>query len=140
LKTSDFRNKKWYGKKKKRASDPQKNIALNAEKNAVFTAERYYDFAEEAILFTVNVRSILMERKKRENRESPVMKDVTAFHQKNKRKKSSSPESLPGSSGSVYSASTPQVWGSINGLRKVDSAFHPRYIGSINEYQACFGS
>ncbi|GFV62947.1 uncharacterized protein TNCV_4410111 [Trichonephila clavipes] len=40
----------------------------------------------------------------------------------------------------VYSASTPQVWGSINGLRKVDSAFHPRYIGSINEYQACFGA
>ncbi|GFS80038.1 hypothetical protein TNCV_2988271 [Trichonephila clavipes] len=39
----------------------------------------------------------------------------------------------------VYSASTPQVWGSINGLRKVDSAFHPRYIGSINEYQACLG-
>ncbi|GFT86710.1 hypothetical protein TNCV_1251711 [Trichonephila clavipes] len=30
----------------------------------------------------------------------------------------------------VYSASTPQVWGSLNGLRKVDSAFHPRYIGS----------
>ncbi|GFX23090.1 hypothetical protein TNCV_2932541 [Trichonephila clavipes] len=40
----------------------------------------------------------------------------------------------------VYSASTPQVWGSINGLRKVDSAFNPRYIGSIIEYQACFGS
>ncbi|GFY19410.1 RNA-directed DNA polymerase from mobile element jockey [Trichonephila clavipes] len=40
----------------------------------------------------------------------------------------------------VYSASTSQVWGSINGLRKVDSAFHPRYIGSINEYQACLGS
>ncbi|GFX60954.1 retrovirus-related Pol polyprotein from transposon 17.6 [Trichonephila clavipes] len=40
----------------------------------------------------------------------------------------------------VSSASTPQVWGSINGLRKVDSAFHPRYIGSINEHQACFGS
>ncbi|GFV60070.1 retrovirus-related Pol polyprotein from transposon TNT 1-94 [Trichonephila clavipes] len=40
----------------------------------------------------------------------------------------------------VYSASTPEVWGSINGLRKLDSAFHPRYIGSINEYQACFGS
>ncbi|GFW45589.1 hypothetical protein TNCV_3245271 [Trichonephila clavipes] len=40
----------------------------------------------------------------------------------------------------VYSDSTPQVWGSINGLRKVDSAFHPRYFGSINEYQACFGS
>ncbi|GFS58256.1 hypothetical protein TNCV_4916511 [Trichonephila clavipes] len=40
----------------------------------------------------------------------------------------------------VYSASTPQVWGSINGLRKVDSAFHPRSIGSMNEYQACFGS
>ncbi|GFU24270.1 hypothetical protein TNCV_3395901 [Trichonephila clavipes] len=40
----------------------------------------------------------------------------------------------------VYSASTPQVWGSINGLRQVDSAFYPRYIGSINEYQACLGS
>ncbi|GFS94188.1 hypothetical protein TNCV_3786481 [Trichonephila clavipes] len=37
----------------------------------------------------------------------------------------------------VYSDSTPQIWGSINGLRKVDSAFHPRYNGSINEYQAC---
>ncbi|GFY29773.1 hypothetical protein TNCV_1813501 [Trichonephila clavipes] len=40
----------------------------------------------------------------------------------------------------VSSASTPQVWGSINGLRKVDSAFHPRYIGLLNEYQACLGS
>ncbi|GFW10308.1 hypothetical protein TNCV_5096591 [Trichonephila clavipes] len=40
----------------------------------------------------------------------------------------------------VYSASPPQVWGSINGLRKVDSAFYHRYIGSINEYQACLGS
>ncbi|GFS54402.1 hypothetical protein TNCV_4808931 [Trichonephila clavipes] len=40
----------------------------------------------------------------------------------------------------VYRASTPQVLGSINGLGKVDSTFHPRYIGSINEYQACLGS
>ncbi|GFV12051.1 uncharacterized protein TNCV_669821 [Trichonephila clavipes] len=40
----------------------------------------------------------------------------------------------------VYRASPPQVLGSINGLGKVDSAFHPRYIGSINEYQACLGS
>ncbi|GFV27025.1 hypothetical protein TNCV_4852621 [Trichonephila clavipes] len=40
----------------------------------------------------------------------------------------------------VYRASTPQVLGSINGLGKVDSAFHPRYIVSINEYQACLGS
>ncbi|GFT98861.1 DUF5641 domain-containing protein [Trichonephila clavipes] len=40
----------------------------------------------------------------------------------------------------AYRASTPQVWGSLNGLGKVDSAFHPRYIGSINEYQACLGS
>ncbi|GFT27518.1 hypothetical protein TNCV_1276081 [Trichonephila clavipes] len=40
----------------------------------------------------------------------------------------------------VYRASTPQVLGSINGLGKVDSAFNPRYIGSINEYQAYFGS
>ncbi|GFY06398.1 hypothetical protein TNCV_3651851 [Trichonephila clavipes] len=38
----------------------------------------------------------------------------------------------------VYSSSPSQVWGSINGLRKVDSAFHPRYIVSINEYQACW--
>ncbi|GFT68630.1 integrase catalytic domain-containing protein [Trichonephila clavipes] len=29
----------------------------------------------------------------------------------------------------VYRASTPQVLGSINGLGKVDSAFHPHYIG-----------
>ncbi|GFU20958.1 hypothetical protein TNCV_3005241 [Trichonephila clavipes] len=40
----------------------------------------------------------------------------------------------------VYRASTPQVWGSIIWLGKVDSAFHPRYIGSKNEYQACLGS
>ncbi|GFV57526.1 hypothetical protein TNCV_3270571 [Trichonephila clavipes] len=40
----------------------------------------------------------------------------------------------------VYRASTPQVFGSINGLGKIDSAFHPRYIGLINEYQACLGS
>ncbi|GFX47876.1 hypothetical protein TNCV_4792561 [Trichonephila clavipes] len=40
----------------------------------------------------------------------------------------------------VYRASTSQVWGSINGLGKVDSAFHPHHIGSINEYQACLGS
>ncbi|GFV81306.1 WD repeat-containing protein 81 [Trichonephila clavipes] len=40
----------------------------------------------------------------------------------------------------VYRASTLQVLGSINGLDKVDSAFHVRYIGSINEYQACLGS
>ncbi|GFU43175.1 hypothetical protein TNCV_3775471 [Trichonephila clavipes] len=36
----------------------------------------------------------------------------------------------------VYLDSTPQIWGSINGLGKVDSEFQPRYIGSINEYQA----
>ncbi|GFT14851.1 hypothetical protein TNCV_3483091 [Trichonephila clavipes] len=71
LKTSDFMNKKWYGKKK-RASDPRKNIALNTENNAVFTTERYSVFAEEAIQFTVNGRNILMERKKkREKREFP---------------------------------------------------------------------
>ncbi|GFV48316.1 transposable element Tcb1 transposase [Trichonephila clavipes] len=40
----------------------------------------------------------------------------------------------------VYRASSPQVLDSINGLGKVDSAFHPRYIGSINEYRACLGS
>ncbi|GFX26334.1 hypothetical protein TNCV_949321 [Trichonephila clavipes] len=40
----------------------------------------------------------------------------------------------------VYRASTPQVWGCINGLDKVDSAFYPRYIRSINEYQACLES
>ncbi|GFX87364.1 hypothetical protein TNCV_3369341 [Trichonephila clavipes] len=40
----------------------------------------------------------------------------------------------------VYRTSTPQVLGSINGLGKVESAFHPRFIGSINEYQACLES
>ncbi|GFW50911.1 hypothetical protein TNCV_3591931 [Trichonephila clavipes] len=59
-------------KEKKRASYPRKNIALNTENNAVFTAERYSVFAEEAIQFTVNGRNILMERKKREKREFPL--------------------------------------------------------------------
>ncbi|GFU47513.1 hypothetical protein TNCV_2000181 [Trichonephila clavipes] len=40
----------------------------------------------------------------------------------------------------VYRACTPHGLGSINGLGKIDSAFHPRYIGSINEYQAYLGS
>ncbi|GFW64976.1 hypothetical protein TNCV_392421 [Trichonephila clavipes] len=31
-----------YGTEKKRASNPRKNIALNTEKNAVFTTERYF--------------------------------------------------------------------------------------------------
>ncbi|GFU60337.1 hypothetical protein TNCV_3307861 [Trichonephila clavipes] len=84
-------------RKKKRASNSRKNIALNTDKNAVFTAERYSVFAEEAIQLTVNGRNILMEKKeKRESPYSPVMKDVTPFRQKNKRKKSSSPESLHG--------------------------------------------
>ncbi|GFX75091.1 hypothetical protein TNCV_3170201 [Trichonephila clavipes] len=77
-------------KKKKRASDPRKNIALNTENNAVFTAERYSVFAEEAIQFTVNGRNILMEREKKKrsvNPLFPVMKDITPFRQKNKRKK-----------------------------------------------------
>ncbi|GFW90552.1 uncharacterized protein TNCV_565901 [Trichonephila clavipes] len=39
----------------------------------------------------------------------------------------------------VYRAFPPQVLGSINRLGKVDSAFHPLYIGWINEYQACLG-
>ncbi|GFW62829.1 hypothetical protein TNCV_4451781 [Trichonephila clavipes] len=57
--------------------DPRRNIALNNEKNAVFTAERYSVFAEEAIQFTVNGRNILMERKrkKRGKRESPKLHD-----------------------------------------------------------------
>ncbi|GFX09716.1 hypothetical protein TNCV_653151 [Trichonephila clavipes] len=73
-------------RKKKSASNPRKNIALNTEKNAVFTAERYSVFAEEAIQFTVNGRNILMEKKKRSVNPpySPVMKDVTPFHQKKK--------------------------------------------------------
>ncbi|GFV65272.1 hypothetical protein TNCV_4572721 [Trichonephila clavipes] len=65
-------------RKKKRASDPRKNIALNTENNAVFTAERYYVFAEEAIQFTVNGRNILMERKikkKGGKREPPKLHD-----------------------------------------------------------------
>ncbi|GFW73299.1 hypothetical protein TNCV_2799631 [Trichonephila clavipes] len=39
----------------------------------------------------------------------------------------------------VYRASTPQVLGSINGLDKVDSAFHPHYIGSINGTKLAWG-
>ncbi|GFV97083.1 hypothetical protein TNCV_3526691 [Trichonephila clavipes] len=66
-------------KKKKRASDLRKNIALNTENNAVFTAERYSVFAEEAIQFTVNGRNILMERKEKKKkgrkRESPKLHD-----------------------------------------------------------------
>ncbi|GFV65526.1 hypothetical protein TNCV_711831 [Trichonephila clavipes] len=65
-------------KKNKRASDPRKNIALNTENNAVFTAERYSVFAEEAIQFTVNGRNILMERKRKKKggkRESPKLHD-----------------------------------------------------------------
>ncbi|GFW48636.1 hypothetical protein TNCV_4242171 [Trichonephila clavipes] len=52
-------------RKKTRANNPRKNIALNTEKNAVFTAEGYSVFAEEAIQFTVNGRDILMEKKKK---------------------------------------------------------------------------
>ncbi|GFV67984.1 hypothetical protein TNCV_1872661 [Trichonephila clavipes] len=76
LRTSDCRNKKIVWKKKS-ASNPRKNFALNNEKNAVFTAERYSVFAEEAIQFTVNGRNILMERKrkKRGKRESPKLHD-----------------------------------------------------------------
>ncbi|GFX68114.1 hypothetical protein TNCV_4439371 [Trichonephila clavipes] len=84
--------------RKKRANNPWKNIALNTEKNAVFTTERYSVFAEEAIQFTVNGRDILIEKKKKisVNPLFPVMKDFTPFRQKNKKKKSSSPESLHG--------------------------------------------
>ncbi|GFS63314.1 hypothetical protein TNCV_2308591 [Trichonephila clavipes] len=61
-------------KKKKSVSNPRKNIALNIKKNALFTAERYSVFAEEAIQFSVNGRNIVMERKKRK-RESPIPRD-----------------------------------------------------------------
>ncbi|GFV15894.1 hypothetical protein TNCV_988771 [Trichonephila clavipes] len=72
-------------KKKKRASDPRKNIALNTDNNAVFTAERYSVFAEEAIQYTVNGRNILMERKRKKKKGKSVnplnsmMKDVNPF-------------------------------------------------------------
>ncbi|GFS68367.1 hypothetical protein TNCV_3000511 [Trichonephila clavipes] len=76
-------------KKKKNAlvreRDPRKNIALNTEKNAVFTAERFSVFAEEAIQFTVNGRNILMERKRKKgesvNPLNSMMKDVNPFRQ-----------------------------------------------------------
>ncbi|GFW93810.1 hypothetical protein TNCV_4220911 [Trichonephila clavipes] len=66
---------------KKRANNPRKNIALNIEKNAVFTAERYSVFAKEAIQFTVNGRNILIEKKKKGKREFPnsMMKDIIPF-------------------------------------------------------------
>ncbi|GFW10843.1 hypothetical protein TNCV_4919621 [Trichonephila clavipes] len=51
-------------RKKNRTNNPRKNFALNTEKNAMFTAERYSVFAEEAIQFTVNGRDILMKKKK----------------------------------------------------------------------------
>ncbi|GFU86615.1 hypothetical protein TNCV_4986521 [Trichonephila clavipes] len=75
-------------RKKKRASNPRKNIALNTEKNAVFTAERYSVFAKEAIQFTVKGRNILMERKRKKNGESvnplnSMMKDINPFRQNN---------------------------------------------------------
>ncbi|GFX45923.1 hypothetical protein TNCV_2255001 [Trichonephila clavipes] len=78
-KTSDCRNKKWYGKKT-RASDPRKNIALNTENNAVFTAERYSVFAEETIQFIYIYRewkkhSNGEKKKKRGKRESPKFHD-----------------------------------------------------------------
>ncbi|GFW29444.1 hypothetical protein TNCV_743861 [Trichonephila clavipes] len=65
-------------RKKKCASHPRKNIALNTENNAEFTAERYSVFSEEAIQFTVNGRNILMERKRKKKwgkRESPKLHD-----------------------------------------------------------------
>ncbi|GFW85695.1 hypothetical protein TNCV_853451 [Trichonephila clavipes] len=74
-------------RKKKRANNPRKNIALNTESNAVFTAERYSVFAEETIQFTVNGRNILMERKRKKKgrkRESPKLhneRDVNPFRQ-----------------------------------------------------------
>ncbi|GFX92345.1 hypothetical protein TNCV_1112721 [Trichonephila clavipes] len=71
MKTSDCRSKKGYGNKN-HTNNPRKNIALNTEKNAVFTAERYSAFAEEAIQFTVNGRDILMEGKKEDNCESLI--------------------------------------------------------------------
>ncbi|GFT97598.1 hypothetical protein TNCV_1034361 [Trichonephila clavipes] len=40
-------------RKKKSASNPRKNIALNTEKNAVFTAERYSVVAEETNKFAM---------------------------------------------------------------------------------------
>ncbi|GFX60995.1 hypothetical protein TNCV_2366731 [Trichonephila clavipes] len=86
-------------RKKKRAYNPRKNIALNTEKNVVFTAKRYSVFAEEAIQFTVKGKKHSNGEKKKNrsvNSLFPVMKDVTPFRKKNKRKKSSSPESLHG--------------------------------------------
>ncbi|GFS53272.1 hypothetical protein TNCV_1035781 [Trichonephila clavipes] len=50
----------------------RKSIALNSEKNVVFTAERYSVFVEEAIQFTVNGRNILMERKKKKKGVNPL--------------------------------------------------------------------
>ncbi|GFX67166.1 hypothetical protein TNCV_2185131 [Trichonephila clavipes] len=71
LNTSNWWNRKWYGKrKKKRANNPRKNVALNTEKNAVYTDERYYIFAEEAIQFTVNGETFYWREKKAENASS----------------------------------------------------------------------
>ncbi|GFU22806.1 hypothetical protein TNCV_2702381 [Trichonephila clavipes] len=100
-KTSDCQNKKCYGKKT-RANNPRKNIALNTEKNAVFTSNDILSLLKRPSVY-VNGRNISNgEKKKRKKKKRsvnpliPVMKDVTHFRQKNKRKKSSSPESLHG--------------------------------------------
>ncbi|GFT37680.1 hypothetical protein TNCV_4934111 [Trichonephila clavipes] len=79
-------------RKKKRANNPRKNIALNTVTNAVFTTERYSVFAEEAIQFIVNGRNILMRekrKKKEEKREFPnsLMKDINPSRQNNNNKK-----------------------------------------------------
>ncbi|GFU69730.1 hypothetical protein TNCV_1221181 [Trichonephila clavipes] len=78
-------------RKKKRASNPRKNIALNTEKNAVFTAERYFYrcLRDQQVCYErTNFRMVKKETKQKEKREFPnsVMKDVNPFHQNNNKK------------------------------------------------------
>ncbi|GFX55419.1 hypothetical protein TNCV_267091 [Trichonephila clavipes] len=78
-------------RKEKRANNPfRKNIALNTEKNAVFTAKRYSVFLLKRpfSLGIVNGRDILMEKTSEEKCESLFScdeKDFTPFRQKNKK-------------------------------------------------------
>ncbi|GFX22869.1 hypothetical protein TNCV_2606111 [Trichonephila clavipes] len=91
LRTSDCRNKKWYGKKN-RTSIPWKNIALNTKKNTVFTAERYFYRCgrdQQVCHERTNFRMAKKETKQKEKRKFPnsVMKDVNPFRQNNNNNK-----------------------------------------------------
>ncbi|GFS67195.1 hypothetical protein TNCV_2902131 [Trichonephila clavipes] len=83
LKTSDFQNKKWYGKKK-RASDLRKNIALNPrEECSVYRRTLFLLLLKRPASCNerTNFRMTKKETKQKEKREFPnsVMKGVQSL-------------------------------------------------------------